>query len=103
MAGRRCESCGAELSRFALDHVCPTCYATANREPPPFPARRLTPSVWLWSAPEASAALATRDLRNILRTYRRLNRLSQEKLAALLGYAGPVPKDRLAIISRVPR
>ncbi|WP_249124408.1 helix-turn-helix domain-containing protein [Saccharopolyspora erythraea] len=40
----------------------------------------------MWSAPEASIALATRDLATILRVYRRLNRLSQEKLAATLGY-----------------
>ncbi|MEU5853056.1 helix-turn-helix transcriptional regulator [Saccharopolyspora shandongensis] len=40
----------------------------------------------MWSAPEASIALATRDLATILRVYRRLNRLSQEKLAAVLGY-----------------
>ncbi|WP_229686211.1 helix-turn-helix domain-containing protein [Longimycelium tulufanense] len=42
--------------------------------------------MWLWSTPDASAALATRDLRIILRTYRRLNRLSQDRLAVLLGY-----------------
>lgn len=40
----------------------------------------------MWSAPEANIALATRDLPTILRIYRRLNRLSQEKLAAILGY-----------------
>jgi len=43
-------------------------------------------ALWLWSSPEAARALATRDLGVILRTYRRLNRLSQERLAALLGY-----------------
>ncbi|WP_441315194.1 helix-turn-helix transcriptional regulator [Crossiella sp. CA198] len=50
------------------------------------PARRLMPAVWLWSAPEAAAALRSRDLATILRQYRRLNGLSQERLAALLGY-----------------
>lgn len=40
----------------------------------------------MWSTPEAATALATRDLGVILRTYRRLNSVSQEKLAALLGY-----------------
>ncbi|MGW4212845.1 helix-turn-helix domain-containing protein [Lentzea sp. NPDC004789] len=44
------------------------------------------PAVWLWSAPEATAALRSRDLATILRTYRKLNKLSQERLAALLGY-----------------
>jgi transcriptional regulator with XRE-family HTH domain len=40
----------------------------------------------MWSAPEASAALKSRDLATILRVYRRLNRISQERLAAHLGY-----------------
>lgn len=44
------------------------------------------PAVWLWSTPEATAALRSRDLATILRVYRRLNKLSQERLAALLGY-----------------
>ncbi|GAB2871358.1 hypothetical protein GCM10027200_83980 [Lentzea nigeriaca] len=34
----------------------------------------------------ATAALRSRDLATILRVYRRLNKLSQERLAALLGY-----------------
>lgn len=51
------------------------------------PQQPWTPTaLWLWSSPDAAAALATRDLGTVLRTYRRLNRLSQEKLAALLGY-----------------
>jgi transcriptional regulator with XRE-family HTH domain len=40
----------------------------------------------MWSSPEASAALKSRDLATILRVYRRLNGVSQERLAALLGY-----------------
>lgn len=49
--------------------------------------RRERPTaIWLWSGPDAAAALATRDLSVILRTYRRLTGLSQEKAAALLGY-----------------
>jgi transcriptional regulator with XRE-family HTH domain len=40
----------------------------------------------LWSSTEASRALRSRDLAVILRTYRRLNRLSQEQLGLLLGY-----------------
>ena len=43
-------------------------------------------SLWLWSSPEASQALRTRDLATILRTYRRLNRLSQDRLARVLGF-----------------
>jgi len=42
--------------------------------------------MWLWSTPEASRALRSRNLGVVLRTYRRINRLSQERLAALLGY-----------------
>jgi len=40
----------------------------------------------MWSAREAATALASRDLATILRTYRRLNGFSQQRLADLLGY-----------------
>lgn len=86
MAGGRCEACGTELSRLAVEPVCPTCHASARHSPPIMPVRPLTPAVWLWSAPEAAAALRTRDLATILRVYRRVNGLNQERLAALLGY-----------------
>jgi transcriptional regulator with XRE-family HTH domain len=42
--------------------------------------------MWMWSAPEAATALASRDLATILRAYRRLNGFSQQRLAELLGY-----------------
>jgi transcriptional regulator with XRE-family HTH domain len=42
--------------------------------------------VWLWASPQAGPALASRDLGTILRVYRRINRVSQEKLAELLGF-----------------
>jgi transcriptional regulator with XRE-family HTH domain len=50
------------------------------------PFRQLLPSVWLWSAPEAAAALRSRDLATVLRVYRRLNNITQDRLAQLLGY-----------------
>ena len=51
------------------------------------PVPRARPSaLWLWSSPEASRALGTRDLAVILRSYRRLNGLSQERLGGVLGY-----------------
>ncbi|HEV2782915.1 MAG TPA: helix-turn-helix transcriptional regulator [Actinophytocola sp.] len=40
----------------------------------------------MWTTPAASTALSSRDLAAILRTYRGINRLSQEQLADLLGY-----------------
>lgn len=43
-------------------------------------------ALWLWSSQDASRALRTRELNQIFRTYRRLNGVSQEQLAALLGY-----------------
>lgn len=87
MAGDRCEACGAALSRFAVDSVCPTCHATAgHRWLPTIRAPRLPPAIWMWSGPEACAALGSGDLATILRVYRRLNGLSQERLASLLGY-----------------
>jgi transcriptional regulator with XRE-family HTH domain len=48
--------------------------------------RPASSAIWLWSGRGATAALAHRDLGVTLRTYRQLNGLSQEKLAALLGY-----------------
>lgn len=86
MTGRRCDACGAGLSRLAVEPICPTCHASARHAAPVVPARQLMPAAWLWSAPEATAALRSRDLATILRVYRRLNKLSQERLAALLGY-----------------
>jgi transcriptional regulator with XRE-family HTH domain len=44
------------------------------------------PSVWAWQDQAAHRALRSGDLGMILRTYRRLNALSQEKLAMTLGY-----------------
>jgi transcriptional regulator with XRE-family HTH domain len=41
---------------------------------------------WLWVAPSAARALATRDLGIILRAYRKVNQLSQVRLAEQLGY-----------------
>ena len=86
MSSKRCEACGAELSKFATEPICPTCHASANHAAPVVPARRLSPAVWMWSAREAAAALASRDLAIILRTYRRLNGISQQRLAGILGY-----------------
>ncbi|WP_433273992.1 helix-turn-helix transcriptional regulator [Pseudonocardia xinjiangensis] len=43
-------------------------------------------ALWLWSSDEASRALRSRDLANIFKAYRRLNGLSQERLAQILGY-----------------
>lgn len=42
--------------------------------------------LWLWATREASRALRSGDLGTILRTYRKINRFSQERLAAVLGY-----------------
>lgn len=86
MTGRRCEACGAELGRFAVEPICATCHAGARLRPPSVPITRPNPAMWIWSAPEAGAALVSRDLATILREYRRLNRISQERLASMLGY-----------------
>ncbi|MEV7038376.1 helix-turn-helix domain-containing protein [Amycolatopsis sp. NPDC051061] len=40
----------------------------------------------MWSDPAAAAALTSGDLAAVLRAYRAANRLSQESLAAMLGY-----------------
>jgi transcriptional regulator with XRE-family HTH domain len=82
MAG--CDRCGTTLGRYASAAICPTCRAATTSLSPRPP--RLAPAVWMWSDPGAAAALGSRDLATILRTYRVANRLSQEALAAQLGY-----------------
>jgi transcriptional regulator with XRE-family HTH domain len=82
----RCERCNAEISRYSAEPICPTCQAGAHRQTSVTTKRGLPSALWLWSTPEAAHALATKDLAVIMRTYRRLNNLSQEKLATLLGY-----------------
>lgn len=83
---RRCERCGAQLSRFTSEAVCPTCHASVGENRPVLATRPVASTLWLWSGHEASAALRSGDLGVILRTYRRMNGLSQERLAELLGY-----------------
>jgi transcriptional regulator with XRE-family HTH domain len=86
MAGKRCDGCGTGLSSLAAEPVCPTSHASAHLATPAVPARRLGSALWMWSTGEAAAALASRDLATILRTYRRVNRVTQQQLADLLGY-----------------
>lgn len=86
MTRRRCAACGVELTCYATQPVCPTCCHVAGNSPQIVPARRLAPAVWLWASAASSSALATRDLAVILRAYRHINDISQEKLGALLGF-----------------
>ncbi|MGV9611350.1 helix-turn-helix domain-containing protein [Nocardia xishanensis] len=60
------------------------CHTSASDRPPAPVA--LASAVWLWAAPEAATALATRDLPTILRTYRRVHGMNQIALAEVLGY-----------------
>ncbi|MFI5537542.1 helix-turn-helix domain-containing protein [Nocardia sp. NPDC051900] len=86
MDGSRCQACGVTISRYAAESVCPTCAANNGPPSPPVRAVPIVSAVWLWAAPEAATAIATRDLPTILRTYRRINGLNQIALAELLGY-----------------
>lgn len=86
MTRRRCAACGVELTRYATQPVCPTCCHVTGNSPQIVPERRLAPAVWLWASGASSSALATRDLAVILRAYRQINDISQEKLGALLGF-----------------
>ena len=85
--GRRCASCGAPISSFTAELLCPACYGTnAGTSRVSAPAREPARTAWLWIAPQAARALATRDLAVILRAYRTVNQLSQAQLAEHLGY-----------------
>ncbi|WP_406237710.1 helix-turn-helix domain-containing protein [Nocardia sp. NBC_01009] len=87
MSGGRCQACGVIISRYASETVCPTCAAnTSATSRIVVRAAPIASAIWLWAAPEAATAMATRDLPTILRAYRRINGLNQVALAELLGY-----------------
>ncbi|MGW4770211.1 helix-turn-helix domain-containing protein [Nocardia sp. NPDC004278] len=86
MDGGRCQACGVTIGRYTTEPVCPTCVANTRPSPPPIRAAPIVSAIWLWAAPEAATAIATRDLPTILRAYRRINGLNQIALAELLGY-----------------
>lgn len=66
--------------------MCPTCRVTAEG-PTPAPAEEhLAPAAWSWADPAAAQALRSRRLGEILRAYRGVHSLTQEQLAARLGY-----------------
>ncbi|WP_203217881.1 helix-turn-helix domain-containing protein [Nocardia terpenica] len=74
------------ISRYAESPVCPTCATDSGIGRSAVRAAPIVSAIWLWSTPEASVAIATRDLPTILRAYRRINGTSQTALAELLGY-----------------
>jgi transcriptional regulator with XRE-family HTH domain len=82
-----CQLCGAPLPRSGGGpFVCPACQVTAGG-PGPAPAEeQLAPAAWTWIDPAAARALRTRQLGVILRAYRTAAGLTQEQLAARLGY-----------------
>ena len=85
--GRRL-ACGTPLGGGASEPVCPRCDITSTVAAP-VPGRAeepLKPSVWDWTDHASCQALRSGDLGAILRAYRRINGLSQERLAAVLGY-----------------
>jgi len=95
---RRCERCGAQLSRYNHESICAPCHAAlvpasrtelAARPSHPLAARVRPAPTWLWVSPSAQAALAGGDLAAILTAYRHANRLSQAQLAAILGLDQP--------------
>lgn len=86
MSVERCEACGASRNRFAGEPACSVCHGSANHATSVVQARRAFPALWMWSAREAAAALGSRDLATIVRMYRRLNGISQQQLADILGY-----------------
>lgn len=88
MSEARCDRCGSYLSRYTDGPLCAPCSSTTQAdaggdvrpwEPP-------TDSAWLWTSATADAVLATRDLAQILRAYRRTNNISQRQLADRLGF-----------------
>jgi transcriptional regulator with XRE-family HTH domain len=85
----RCRRCGAPVlvpSAVPAEGACPTCRITDDAPTPEPVGEHLAPNAWTWADPSAAAALRSGDLGTILRTYRRVHALTQEQLAARLGY-----------------
>src|SRR6266568_931286 len=83
---RRCEQCGAMLSRYNPDSRCGLCQAAArDNNTTAVPATRSSPggALWVWAAPSAQAVLSTREPGVILAAYRAMHHLSQVQLAVL--------------------
>jgi transcriptional regulator with XRE-family HTH domain len=81
-----CLACRTPLGEDASEPVCRACHAAATAPAPDMGSETLRPSVWDWMDHGSRQALRSGDLGAILRAYRRINALSQEKLAAILGY-----------------
>lgn len=83
----QCPACGTPLGGPTAEQVCPACQiTTVPALVPGTDEEPLEPSVWGWTDHVSVQALRSGDLGAILRAYRRVNALSQEKLAAALGY-----------------
>lgn len=85
-ASGRCLACGASLNETAREIVCADCRSASTAAAPGVRHEPLKHSVWAWTDRVSCQALRSGDLGAILRAYRRINGLSQEKLAAVLGY-----------------
>lgn len=83
----RCQQCGTPLhGPTGATTTCSACRVTAGG-PGPAPAEpQLAPAAWAWTDPAAAQALRSRQLGLILRAYRTASGLTQEQLAARLGY-----------------
>lgn len=86
MTSGRCLACGTSVDDGAREPICPQCSSAAPAPAPGTDCEALTASVWDWTDRASRQALRSGDLGAILRAYRRVNGLSQEKLAVVLGY-----------------
>jgi transcriptional regulator with XRE-family HTH domain len=80
----RCRACAALIDEPGGPPLCPACLTVsgADLQTPQASAAAL----WLWTAPRARDALATRDLGVIVRAWREVTGTSQKELAQSLGY-----------------
>jgi transcriptional regulator with XRE-family HTH domain len=82
----QCLACGTHLAEGDSEPVCSACHTAATALVPDAGSGALKASVWDWTDHVSHEALRSGDVGAILRAYRRINALSQEKLAAVLGY-----------------
>ncbi len=76
----------ASESAVGATAVCPACQVTAGGPGTASADEQLAPASWAWTDPAAARALRNRRLGPILRAYRTAVGLTQEQLAARLGY-----------------
>ncbi|MCX5332098.1 helix-turn-helix transcriptional regulator [Streptomyces sp. NBC_00140] len=85
-SSRTCARCGARLSRANSGAVCGPCERTLRQTLSASAVQAAEPAPWLYEAGQQQAPPDGSHLKEALRAYRAVHKLTQHDLAALLGY-----------------